>query len=173
MKKNAMNNLWKIGELLIISNSVKVGCVVPIVVVSILLHAEFGRNDHPEDAPHFSKSRVRKFDDIRCDNFERLFFIWTISNGVLVSSVFQLIQFLLKALIVFLFWYLGKVAMNTNNPKNKKPSVDTCSQFRETYGRDFPVKSQNIGVKLKFALSCKPENKFSNAILFKLILRHF
>ena len=51
MKKNAMNNLWKIGELLIISNSVKVGCVVPIVVVYILLHAEFGRNDHPEDAP--------------------------------------------------------------------------------------------------------------------------
>ena len=31
----------------------EVGCVFPMVVVSILLRAEFGRNDHREDAPHF------------------------------------------------------------------------------------------------------------------------
>jgi len=31
----------------------KVGSVFPMVVVSILLHAEFGPNDHSEDAPHF------------------------------------------------------------------------------------------------------------------------
>ena len=30
----------------------KEGCVFPLVVVSILLHAEFGPNYH-EDAPHF------------------------------------------------------------------------------------------------------------------------
>ena len=31
----------------------KVGCVFPMVVVSILPHAEFGPNDHREDASHF------------------------------------------------------------------------------------------------------------------------
>ena len=31
----------------------KVGCVFPMVLVSILPHAEFGRNDHRENAPHF------------------------------------------------------------------------------------------------------------------------
>jgi len=31
----------------------KVGCVFPMVVVSILLHAELGRNDHREGALHF------------------------------------------------------------------------------------------------------------------------
>ena len=31
-----------------------VGCVFPVVTVSILLHVEFGRNDHREDAPHFT-----------------------------------------------------------------------------------------------------------------------
>ena len=34
----------------------KVGCVFLMVVVSILLHAEFGRNDYREDAPHFTMS---------------------------------------------------------------------------------------------------------------------
>ena len=29
------------------------GCVFAIVVVSMLPHAEFGRNDHREDTPHF------------------------------------------------------------------------------------------------------------------------
>ena len=33
----------------------KVGCVFPMVVVSLLLHAEFGPNDHRKDAPHFMK----------------------------------------------------------------------------------------------------------------------
>jgi len=32
----------------------KVEFVVPMIVVSILPHAEFGPNDHREDAPHFS-----------------------------------------------------------------------------------------------------------------------
>ena len=32
-----------------------VGCIFPMVVVSILPHAEFGRNDHQEDASLFTK----------------------------------------------------------------------------------------------------------------------
>ena len=36
------------------NDSSKVGCVFPMVVVSILPHAEFGPNDHREDAPHFT-----------------------------------------------------------------------------------------------------------------------
>ena len=32
---------------------IKVGCVFPVVVVSILPHAEFGRNVHREEAPYF------------------------------------------------------------------------------------------------------------------------
>ena len=35
----------------------KVGCF-PMVVVSILPHAEFGPNDHWEDAPHFILSNI-------------------------------------------------------------------------------------------------------------------
>ena len=31
-----------------------VACVFPMVVISILSHAEFGRNDHWEDVPHFN-----------------------------------------------------------------------------------------------------------------------
>ena len=31
----------------------KVGCILTTVIVSILPHAEFGRNDHREDTPHF------------------------------------------------------------------------------------------------------------------------
>ena len=37
----------------------KVGCVFPMVDVSILPHAEFGSNDHQVDAPHFIR-RFRK-----------------------------------------------------------------------------------------------------------------
>ena len=31
----------------------KVECAFPVVVVCLLPHAEFGRNDHREDTPHF------------------------------------------------------------------------------------------------------------------------
>ena len=31
----------------------KLGCIFPMVIVSILPHTEFGPNDHWEDAPHF------------------------------------------------------------------------------------------------------------------------
>ena len=34
----------------------KVGCVFPMVVVTLLLHAEFGLNDHREKAPHVMES---------------------------------------------------------------------------------------------------------------------
>ena len=38
----------------------KVGCVFAMVVVSFLLHAKLGRNDHREDAPQFSLYRAIK-----------------------------------------------------------------------------------------------------------------
>ena len=41
----------------------KVGCVFPMVTVSILLHVEFGRNDHREDAPHFTITISEAFID--------------------------------------------------------------------------------------------------------------
>ena len=31
----------------------KVGCVFPLIIIPILPQAEFGPNDHQEDAPHF------------------------------------------------------------------------------------------------------------------------
>ena len=37
----------------IICSADKVGCVFSMVIVSILPHAEFGPNDHREDAPYF------------------------------------------------------------------------------------------------------------------------
>ena len=36
----------------------KGGCVFPVAIVSMLPHAEFGPNDHREDAPHFSFYRT-------------------------------------------------------------------------------------------------------------------
>ena len=41
------------------TNSSKVGSVFPIVVVSILPHADFGPNNHREDAPYFTLVRAR------------------------------------------------------------------------------------------------------------------
>ena len=38
---------------------IKVGCVSPMIIVSILHHAEFGPNDHREDAPHFIFCELR------------------------------------------------------------------------------------------------------------------
>ena len=51
LEKNDISDLrlvWNINFLEFI-----VGCVFSIVVVSILPHADFERNDHQEDAPHF------------------------------------------------------------------------------------------------------------------------
>ena len=36
----------------------KVGCIFPMFVVSLLPHAEFGKSDHREDAPHFTLNRL-------------------------------------------------------------------------------------------------------------------
>ena len=39
----------------------KMGCFVPIVTVSLLLHAKLGPNDHREDSPHCTcKTWIRK-----------------------------------------------------------------------------------------------------------------
>ena len=46
-------------------NPVKVGCVLPKVVVSILPHAEFGPSDHQEDAPHFIRIRLNSLTGIQ------------------------------------------------------------------------------------------------------------
>ena len=36
----------------------KVGCAFPMVIVTIMPHAEFGPNDHRVDAPHFTKYTI-------------------------------------------------------------------------------------------------------------------
>ena len=36
-----------------VNKFIKVGCAFPIVIGTIVPHAEFGPNDHPEDALHF------------------------------------------------------------------------------------------------------------------------
>ena len=42
---------WRVSDDFILAT--KVGCVFPMVVIPILPQAEFGPNDHREDAPHF------------------------------------------------------------------------------------------------------------------------
>ena len=42
--------MWILEEL---EREIKVGCVFSMVAVSILPHAEFGPNDHQDEAPHF------------------------------------------------------------------------------------------------------------------------
>ena len=44
------------------TTSCKLGCVVRIVVDSLLPHAECGPNDHRKDAPPFSLRHVRPMD---------------------------------------------------------------------------------------------------------------
>ena len=39
----------------------KVGCVFPMVVISILPPAELGPNDNREDTPHFTADRAAHF----------------------------------------------------------------------------------------------------------------
>ena len=51
VEKISLVRLWEFYH----SQNFKVGCVFAMAVVSILSLAEFGRNDHREDAPHFSK----------------------------------------------------------------------------------------------------------------------
>ena len=47
----------------------KVGCVFPMVIVSILPHAVFRRNDHRKDAPHFMCDNPKKSKYILCSGF--------------------------------------------------------------------------------------------------------
>ena len=49
--------LW-VPDTFFIDEIGKVGCVFPMVVVSILPNAEIGPNDHGEDAPHFIFSEI-------------------------------------------------------------------------------------------------------------------
>ena len=55
----------------------KVGCFSPMVVISILPQAEFGRNDHREDAPDFifiifrKRNLEREQDEIKKENTQR------------------------------------------------------------------------------------------------------
>ena len=48
-----MFHVVRVGFSLFSHPIAKVGCVFPMVVVSLLPHAEFGPNDHLEDATHF------------------------------------------------------------------------------------------------------------------------
>ena len=52
----------------------KVGCVFLMVVVSLLPNAEFGRNDHREDAPHFInfERRYRYFSKNKLSHWNQL-----------------------------------------------------------------------------------------------------
>ena len=52
MFKNALSIICAKGH--------RVGCVFLVVIVSILLYAEFGQNDHLEVAPHFIKVYILK-----------------------------------------------------------------------------------------------------------------
>ena len=55
-KITKMAQLLTLNSLLLEQRS-KVGCVFPMVVVSILPHAEFGPNDHRKDALHFNTEK--------------------------------------------------------------------------------------------------------------------
>ena len=58
----------------------KVGCL-PLVIVSILRHAEFGPNDHREDVPHFIYRIVYK-----C---EFRLFIYFDNNSLILNIIFD------------------------------------------------------------------------------------
>jgi len=55
--ESAKINILKVIFFVFIFPDFKVGYVFPVVVLSILSDAEFGRDDHREDAPHFTFGR--------------------------------------------------------------------------------------------------------------------
>ena len=52
----------------------KVGCVFPMVIVSILPHAEFGPNDHRENPPHFICVTLDSYFILEKQFFEKIVF---------------------------------------------------------------------------------------------------
>ena len=64
----------------------KVGCVFPMIVVSLLLHADYGRNDHRENAFHFI-NEIRQKSHHNRDLF-RCTFDWLTPSNYRNSSRF-------------------------------------------------------------------------------------
>ena len=69
----------------------KVGCVFLMVVVSLLPNAEFGRNDHREDAPHFInfERRYRYFSKNKVSHWNRLVWRTQKAPSGLVKALYQ------------------------------------------------------------------------------------
>ena len=67
----------------------KVGWTFPMVVVSILSHTEFGRNDHGEDASHFSLPQSLLSDDFDAllDNIQGILMQYTSHKNNLTSEL--------------------------------------------------------------------------------------
>ena len=65
------------------SETSKLGCVILMVVVSILPHAEFGANEHREDAPHFMMELSTDYDACR-------YFYSILSSGRSLEFVFSI-----------------------------------------------------------------------------------
>ena len=84
----------------------KVGCVFLVVVVSMLLHAEIGRNDHRECAPHFNvASKLTWFSILFFRHKQRRAF-WLFAN-YLNQSIHQnfLIKYSKTSMKLFLNWF--------------------------------------------------------------------
>ena len=72
----------------------KVECAFPVVVVCLLPHAEFGRNDHREDAPHFNKPNKNLEDNpvfmllayVSASILERKYFVQSRSLSALLMN---------------------------------------------------------------------------------------
>ena len=71
-----------------VTSKIKVGCVFHVVIVSLLPHLGFRRNDHREDATHFTGSN---------------FFRNQLSHSMVLSNVSKLISSVIFQLKLFLF----------------------------------------------------------------------
>ena len=106
---------------------IKVGCVFAMVIVSILPHAEFRRNDHREDAPHFNFVNLPKSDVRRID----------FSLSTLTCKCFNLqsVSFsTIRSFLSVLFWVISDASpiawTNTDklNEKITKFGISTADQ---------------------------------------------
>ena len=123
----------------------KVGCVFPMVVVSILLQIEFGSNDHREDAPHFiischDQNRILENSSIlgkssisdvfsrnRSDSWPRNLPIGlkTFANGFWKVRYFDTLSFVISKS----YHYRSGLSYNRWNPNNFTKLTEFISQI--------------------------------------------
>ena len=77
-------------------------CIFPMVIGSILPHAEFGRNGHQEKTPNFSRSRMSIFE-------------WKWSSSYFIFDAIHLVEISIKKFHMKNFFFLEIVSKDSSS----------------------------------------------------------